>query len=211
MTNLKGGIQGYTISGATKLDPDKTVNYVTCHDNYTLYDRFKAAGITDEDTVKKMAMLANSVVFTSQGTTFMLAGEEFLRTKGGNHNSYNATYEVNELNYELKVDHLDMFKNYQKLIALKQNLDGLHLDGTKVDNLRIENRDSNNTLLYKLNDETNGKEYIVIHTNGVNPSSRGTIDLTGYTVYLDTLGELEGELGQVTPKAFQTIIAYKNK
>ena len=211
MTNLKGGIQGYTISGATKLDPDKTVNYVTCHDNYTLYDRFKAAGITDEDTVKKMAMLANSVVFTSQGTAFMLAGEEFLRTKGGNHNSYNATYEVNELDYELKVDHLDMFKNYQKLIALKQNLDGLHLDGTKVDNLRIENRDSNNTLLYRLNDETNGKEYIVIHTNGVNPSSKGSIDLTGYTVYLDTLGELEGELGVVTPKSFQTIIAYKNK
>ena len=87
-----------------------------------------------------MAMLANSIVFTSQGTTFMLAGEEFLRTKGGNHNSYNASYEVNELDYELKVDHYDMFQNYQKLIALKQNLDGLHLDGTKASQLIIENR-----------------------------------------------------------------------
>ena len=156
-----------------------------------------------------MAMLANAVVFTSQGTTFMLAGEEFLRTKGGNHNSYNATYEVNELNYELKVDHYDMFQNYQKLIALKQNLDGLHLDVNGVSSLIIENRDSNNTLLYRLTDTENGKEYIVIHTNGVNPSSRGTVDLTGYTLYLDTLGELNGELGEVTPKAFQTIIAYK--
>lgn len=209
MTNLKGGIQGYTVNGAIKLDPDKTVNYVTCHDNYTLYDRFKAAGVTDEAEVKKMAMLANAVVFTSQGTTFMLAGEEFLRTKGGNHNSYNATYEVNELNYELKVDNLDMFQNYQKLIALKQDLDGLHLDVNGVSSLIIENRDSNNTLLYRLTDTENSKEYIVIHTNGVNPSSRGTIDLTGYTLYLDTLGELEGELGEVTPKAFQTIIAYK--
>lgn len=207
--NLIGGIQGYTVNGAVRLDPDKTVNYVTCHDNYTLYDRFKAAGITDEATVKKMAMLANSVVFTSQGTTFMLAGEEFLRTKGGNHNSYNATYEVNELDYALKVEHLDMFQNYQKLIALKQDLDGLHLDATTANSLVIENRESNNLLLYRLTDTENGKEYIVIHSNGVKADTRSSIDLTGYTLYLDTLGELEGELGEVTPKAFQTIIAYK--
>jgi hypothetical protein len=115
MTNLKGGIQGYTISGVTKLDPDKTVNYVTCHDNYTLYDRIKAAKITDEDTVKKMAMLANSVVFTSQGVSFMLAGEEFLRTKGGNENSYDASYKVNELDYSLKIKNMDMFENYDNL------------------------------------------------------------------------------------------------
>ncbi len=209
MSKLMNGIKGITDTGAIKIDPDKTVNYVTCHDNYTLYDRFKAAGITDETDVKRMAMLANSVVFTSQGTTFMLAGEEFLRTKGGNHNSYDASYEVNELNYELKVDHLDMFQNYQKLIALKQDLDGLHLDGTQVNNLIIENRESNNLLFYKLTDSENGKEYVVIHSNAVNADTRKAIDLTGYTLYLDTLGELEGELGEVTPKAFQTIIAYK--
>ena len=58
-------------------------------------------------------------------------------------------------------------------------------------------------------DTENGKEYIVIHTNGVNPSSRGAIDLTGYTLYLDTLNKLSGELTTVTPEAFQTIIASK--
>ena len=59
----------------------------------TLYDRIKAAGITDEDTVKKMAMLANAVVLTSDGVGFMLSGEEMLRTKNGNDNSYNSSYE----------------------------------------------------------------------------------------------------------------------
>jgi len=208
--NLTGGIKGITKNLSMEIaDPDKTVNYVTCHDNYTLYDRFKAAGIEDEVTVKKMAMLANSVVFTSQGTTFMLAGEEFLRTKGGNHNSYNASYEVNELDYELKVDNLDMFNNYQKLISLKQDVDGFHLDKEGIKNLTVDVRNSNNVITYKINDTANNREYYIIHSNGVAEDVRVEFDLTEYNLYLDTLNELDGSLGKVKPKAFQTIIAYK--
>ena len=210
MTTLKAGIQGTTKNGAISIaDPDKTVSYVTCHDNYTLFDRFKAAGITDNATVKKMAMLANSVVLTSQGTAFMLAGEEFLRTKGGNHNSYNASYKVNELDYQLKVDNLDMFKNYQKLISMKTTFDALHFGKEDASKLVISAKDSNNVLQYTLRGEVT--EAIVIHSNGVKPSSRSEIDLTGYKLYLDTLNGIasETELGKITPQAFQTIIAYK--
>ena len=207
--NLIGGIKGITKNLSLEIaDPDKTVNYVTCHDNYTLYDRFKACGIEDDATVKKMAMLANSVVFTSQGTTFMLAGEEFLRTKGGNHNSYNATYEVNELNYELKVDNMDMFNNYQKLIALKQNIDGLHLDKEAIKTFEVSAKNSNNVISYKIQDSKNNKEYYIIHSNGVNEDVRVEFNLEGYSLYLDTLNEIN-ELGKVKPKAFQTIIAYR--
>ena len=210
MGNLTEGIKGITKNAAFAIsDPDKTVTYVTCHDNYTLYDRFKAAGITDELTLKQMAMLANSVVFTSQGTSFMLAGEEFLRTKQGNSNSYNSSYEVNELDYELKVDNLDMFNNYKKLIALKQNVDGLHLDKEGIKSMVVETHQSGNVIKYNIYDQANGKEYVIIHSNGVKVSDRPSFDLSGYTLYLDTLNELEGELSQVTPKAFQTIIAYK--
>ena len=53
------------------------------------------------------------------------------------------------------------------------------------------------------------KKNIIIHSNGVNADSRASYDLTGYTLYLDTLNELSGELTSVKPKAFQTIIAYK--
>ena len=208
--NLVGGIKGITKNLSMEIaDPDKTVNYVTCHDNYTLYDRFKAAGIEDDKTVKQMAMLANSVVFTSQGTTFMLAGEEFLRTKGGNHNSYNATYEVNELDYELKVDNLDMFNNYQKLISLKQDVDGLHLDKEAIKTLTVDVRNSNNVITYKIQDTVNNREYYIIHSNGVNVETRVEFDLTEYSLYLDTLNELNDDLGKIKPKAFQTIIAYK--
>ena len=211
MTTLTEGIRGVTKAEAFAIeDPDKSIAYVTCHDNYTLFDRFKAAGIDDDAEVKKMAMLANSVVFTSQGTTFMLAGEEFLRTKQGNGNSYNASYEVNELDYELKVDNLDMFENYKKLISLKQNVDGLHLDADGIKSLTINTADNNCVIKYTIKDTTNNVEYYIIHSNGVNPTSRTAIDLTGYTLYLDTLNKLSGELTTVTPEAFQTIIAYKS-
>ena len=208
MSNLKAGIVGTTKNAALEIaDPDKTVNYVTCHDNYTLFDRFKAAGISDYDTVKKMAMLANSVVFTSQGTTFMLAGEEFLRTKQGNNNSYNASYKVNELDYSLKVKNLDMFANYQKLIEMKINFDALHFDKNEAANIVINTKDSNNVITYTLTGEY--REVMIIHSNGVNASNRSSIDLTGYTLYLDTLGILSGELGSVQLQAFQTIVAFK--
>ena len=208
---ILGGLQG-NIVGATKIsDPDKVVNYVTCHDNYTLKDRIEAAGITDVATQRSMAMLANSVVFTSQGTTFMLAGEEMFRTKQGNSNSYNASYEINELDYS-KLDDPEvakMFENYKALIAYKKNTAALHLGKDDIKNAMVTSSlDNGNTLKYTLSDVD--KEYIVLHTNGY-AGSHSAVDLSGYTLYLDTTGTLSGTLGSVTPTSYQTIIAYKNK
>lgn len=210
MESLTNGIKGITSASHFSIaDPDKTVNYVTCHDNYTLYDRFKAAGITDETLVKKMAMLANSVVFTSQGTTFMLAGEEMLRTKQGDFNSYESSYEINELDYALKITNHDMFTNYQKLISLKQTVDGLHLNKDQIEAFIVTVVDDGHVIQYKITDSVNNKEYFIIHSNGVNTSNRTSIDLTGYALYLDTLNELPQTLGVVTVKGFQTIIVVK--
>lgn len=208
--NVQTGLQGRTTSSSVSIDdPDKTINYVTCHDNYTLYDRFKAAGISDEDLIKKMAMLSNSMVFTSQGTTFMLAGEEFLRTKRGNSNSYDATYQVNELDYSLKIKNIDMFKNYQKLIKLKQNVDGLHLNYN--DNLKLDyevNFDGNQVIL-NINDSINNRTYKIVHMNGYQSSEKLTIDFSGYTLYLDTLDENKALTSSTEIEAFETLIAYK--
>ena len=128
LAKIINGIRGFTVGdNGCICDPNKTVCYVTCHDNYTLYDRFKAAGIIDDDTIKKMAMLSNAMILTSNGTAFILAGEEFLRTKGGDSNSYISSYRVNELDYSLKIKNIDMFRNYQKLIKLKKEASDLGL------------------------------------------------------------------------------------
>lgn len=207
-TKITRGIKGITAASTEIADPDKTVNYVTCHDNYTLYDRIKATGaVTDENTVKKMNVLANSIVFTSQGTTFMQAGEEFLRTKGGNSNSYNASYKVNELDYSLKAKNLDVFNNYAKLISLKQNVDGLHLDKDAIKNLDVTMNSANSMVSYTIGDSENGKTYKIVHANGL--AKDLTVDFDGYELYLDTLGEKT--LSKTTEVGkFETIIASKS-
>ena len=209
VNNIMNGLRGKVLELGS-WDADKCVNYVTCHDNYTLYDRINAAGITDEATVKKMAMLANSVVFTSQGITFMLAGEEFLRTKGGNDNSYNASYEVNTLDYSLKIKHLDMFENYQKLIALKQNKELFAKPNEALPNILIQMNSDGSMIYFDLTDSVNHKEYRIILSNGVSADDK-VVDLNGYTLYLDTLNKTNLNLTSKTViENYQTIIACKD-
>ena len=202
------GLQGYTRSSIKDLY--KTVNYVTCHDNYTLYDRVRATGQTNETTVRNMAMLANSVVFTSNGVNFMLAGEEFLRSKAAGgatgeqvHNSYNAGYKVNELDYQLKVDNIDIFNNYVKLIAFKQKfVDEFGLNSNDQVTARYSASASGSTIQITITAK-DGKTWKIVHANGA-----ATVNLNGYTLYMSTNGNVTLS-ASTSVKAYQTIIAYK--
>ncbi|OGS23772.1 MAG: type I pullulanase, partial [Elusimicrobia bacterium RIFCSPHIGHO2_02_FULL_61_10] len=101
--------------------PLETMNYVSCHDNNTLWDRIDLS-VKDEPLRNKTAMdkLANALVFTSQGIPFLHAGEEFLRTKGGEDNSYNLPDEVNRLDWTRKKENLAVFSYYRDLITLRR-------------------------------------------------------------------------------------------
>lgn len=209
--DIQSGIQGVTHSASVISDPDKTVNYVTCHDNYTLYDRFIATGrFTSEDDAElaKMNVLANSIVMTSLGTSFMLAGEEMLRTKGGDHNSYMSSYEVNELDYALKVKHPEMMEAYQKLIAFKQDVDGLHLGKDDINKVQVSVNSTKSMLTYKITDTANSREYMIIHVNGLGASE--TLDLSDYTLYYSTTNGMQKQLTDTTVfDKYETVIAYK--
>ena len=208
--DIEAGIKGQVLKTNSVLEPEKCINYVTCHDNYTLYDRIVASGTTDEATVKKMAMLSNAIVLTSQGTAFLLAGEEFLRTKQGNENSYNASYEVNELNYELKVQHQDLFENYKSLIKLNTTtkLFNKNSEGCQLINVTV-NEDAN-VIVYDVIDESTNREYRIVHSNGFVGTNPKTVDLAGYTLYLDTLNSNIELTNATNILEYQTIIAYKN-
>ena len=211
MAKITAGIKGITKAAVAEIaDPDKTVNYVTCHDNYTLYDRAiatKKFTASDEDEIAKMNVLANSIVMTSQGTSFMLAGEEFLRTKGGNDNSYNSSYQVNELDYGLKTRHPEMMEYYKKLISLKKSLEGLHLDKDHINEVSPVVGNNNASIEYTLKDAANGT-YKVVHVNGLGTSQK--FDFSGYTLYLATVDGDEKVLTAATElKPYETVIAYK--
>lgn len=197
------GINGATYkSGSSITDPNKNVIYATCHDNYTLYDRIKAAGINNEDTIRKMAVLANAVVLTSNGTSFILSGEEMLRTKQGDSNSYKSSDAINGLNYGLLVKNADIFETYKQLIEIKKTFTSLHQDNPEI---KVESLAGGSVLKYTLNE--NGKEYTVYHANGA--VSDYIVNLEGLTVVLDTLSHVEtyeGSLSEYQIQKYQTLI-----
>ena len=87
--------------------PLQTINYASCHDNYTLIDNITldSPEATRAEHVK-MNNLAAAFYLTSQGVPFVHAGEEMLRSKpdagqetGFNHNSYSAGDEVNAIKW----------------------------------------------------------------------------------------------------------------
>jgi pullulanase len=102
-------------------NPDEVINYVSCHDNNTLYDKLKLSrpDASEEDLVK-MHKLANTIVLTSQGIPFLHAGVEMKRTKGGVHNSYNKPDSVNQINWDWKFENKDLVAYYKNLIALRK-------------------------------------------------------------------------------------------
>ena len=184
---ITSGIMGKT--GAIDDDPLKTTNYVTCHDNYTLYDRIKGTNFTGSDEeIAKMATLANAVTFTSEGTSFILAGEEMLRTKDGDGNSYESGYKVNELDYSRLITFSDLYENYKSLIELKTTFGGLNYETSEEIEANLTfNQDnySYKKIDYSIN--YNNETYRFIHVSSANITNV-TIDLSGYELILDTLG-----------------------
>lgn len=102
-------------------EPWQAISYVSCHDNHTLYDKLKVSRPdADEATIVAMDKLANAIVLTTQGTAFLHAGAEMLRTKGGEHNSYKSPDAINQMDWNWKVENAEVFEYYKNLIALRK-------------------------------------------------------------------------------------------
>lgn len=101
--------------------PSQIINYVSCHDDLTLTDKLAHSMLgTTEAERQRVARLAQTIVFTSQGTPFMFAGEEVFRNKKGVHNSYCSPDSVNAIDWTLKHKNADLFNYYKELIALRK-------------------------------------------------------------------------------------------
>ena len=101
--------------------PSETVNYVSCHDNLTLWDKLERSNPGESEANRiKMDLLAHAVVLTSQGIPFLYGGEELLRTKGGNHNSYNAGDSVNRIEWARKAKYREVFDYFKGLLKLRR-------------------------------------------------------------------------------------------
>ena len=152
--------------------PAQTINYASCHDNNTLWDRLQASrkDASKEDLIK-MNNLTAAIYMLSQGTPFIHAGEEMLRTKVNedgsfNHNSYNSSDEVNSIKWSTLEDatYMDVVNYYKGLIAFRQAHGALRMT-------TAEDVAAHITSMENLPDEVNG----FIITGGINNETADAI------------------------------------
>ncbi|PKL40321.1 MAG: hypothetical protein CVV41_19865 [Candidatus Riflebacteria bacterium HGW-Riflebacteria-1] len=92
--------------------PSESLNYLEAHDGYTLNDLYHGD--------KKKTRLAAIVLLTAQGVPMIHAGQEFNRSKKGNHNSYDQDNDINYIDWTVKDKNRDIFDLYSGLIALRK-------------------------------------------------------------------------------------------
>lgn len=107
--------------GPWAVEPWRCVTYDSCHDNHALWDKIAltAPGATEAQRIR-MNKLAAAIVLTSQGISFLHAGEEFLRGKKGVENSYNKPDAINAIDWRRKDRYAGVVAYYRGLIALRK-------------------------------------------------------------------------------------------
>ena len=115
--------------------PAQCINYVSCHDNHSLFDRIAltAPAATRQDRIR-MNNLAAAFSILSQGTPFFQAGEEMLRTKpdgkgGFDENSYRSPDRINALKWAdlSKPEYQNNVAYYKGLLAFRKAHPALRL------------------------------------------------------------------------------------
>ena len=158
--------------------PEMIVNYVSCHDDLCLTDKLKKsmAGESEENMLNA-AKLAQTIVFTSQGTPFMFAGEEVFRDKKGVHNSYKSPDSINAIDWSNKARYRDLFDYYRDLARLRKEHPAFRMTSAEdiARHLVFDEIDSSrepNLISYSLKDNANGDEWkeIKVVFNGASSS-----------------------------------------
>lgn len=105
----------------------QVVQYVSAHDNFTLWDKLAAvARRGDYDTADPELLAQNrmaaGICLTCQGLPFFQAGEEFGRTKYGDHNSYQGPLSTNRLDWRRahRPEFAALTSFYQGMLAIRR-------------------------------------------------------------------------------------------
>ena len=106
------------------LSPNHIISYVSCHDNHTLWDKLTIT-TGDEAERRKQNKLSAAIYMSCQGRVFIYSGEEYLRTKNGEHNTFNMPIGLNKMDWELTEKNKDLVSFYKELIGLRKEMTGL--------------------------------------------------------------------------------------
>jgi pullulanase len=177
LNKVKFGIQGGSTSGiGWKVNNSMVVNYMSAHDNHTLWDKLLLSN-PENSEAERMAMnrLGAGIIMVSKGMPFIHAGEEMLRTKNGDENSYKSSDAINNIDWEA-LSNENVYQTmlyYKGLIEMRKAYSIFYFDTAYISFTSIGN---NGAMAIRYRYHTSKQEAIVI----LNPSnSEITYDLTG--------------------------------
>ncbi len=152
-------------------NPGEVINYVSCHDNHTLYDKLKVSRPdASEADIERIDKLANTIVLTSQGIPFLHAGVEMKRTKGGEDNSFNKPDSVNQINWDWKFKNKEQVAYYHDAIALRKAHPAFRMPTNEMIQKHLFFLQTNDSqlIVYQLKDHANNDPWqqIIVIFNG---------------------------------------------
>lgn len=206
--------------------PADVVNYTSCHDNYTLYDKIQMGNpdITRENAIKENK-LAAAIVTLSEGILLLHAGEEILREKINDKGEYVSdsvwsSDDVNEIKWEnlLKNDVKEVYDYYKGLIAFRKAHPSIRFHNKNDVDKNIEFIDDNDNYLiaYTIKE---GKNNIVIAYNSSKRAKNMKLNVDKLLIYVnekkagtDVIESISSNNGVVKVPACSCLVGiYKNK
>ena len=174
--NIKGQSTGRDQTDIPVYSPNETINYDSVHDDLCLWDKLRVSvGNLPESVRIRMDQLADGIILTSQGVPLIHAGDEFLRSKNLDSNSYNNNDpRVNPIDWSLKDRHADVFNFYRGLIALRKAHPAFRMTDKAAVNASIDfsTHVSENLVAYVIRNHANGDswKHILVIYNGSDQS-----------------------------------------
>ena len=171
-TRICGSSDLYEHSGK---EPCRSINFITCHDGFTLYDLVSyaekhniangennrdgenhnlsrnmglegpAATFFIEKIRKQQAKNLIATLFISQGIPMLLGGDEILRTKQGNNNTYCQDNEISWIDWGFREKNSEMYRFTREIISFRRShavlrrrsfLTGRHEEGHEAPDIK---------------------------------------------------------------------------
>ena len=179
-TGIKNPLRScFTGMTSWAISPSQSINYISCHDNHTLFDRL-SLGLpkASKENISKRCKAGAAFTMLSQGVPFLLAGEEMLRSKplengGFEENSYRSPDSINAIRWSELDDPLysDTLEYYKGLIRFRKAHSLLRLRDRKtiLSHVRpIPSPDAHSLIFRLKNDE---EEMLILFNLGEQASS----------------------------------------
>ena len=202
------GIKGGNGNGFSwEVKNGMVVNYMSAHDNNTLWDKLILSN-GDNTVEERLAMnrLGATLLMISKGTVFFQAGEEMLRTKDGDENSYKSSDAINNIDWSVLKEgsnEYEMMRYYQELIRVRQEYAIFRTLNTAV----IDNTSyGEGRAAITLDNHAGGKALIVSNPTGeamtYNVSGNWHMIVNG----VDVMDAPEAVTGSITIPAYTAVV-----